>query len=183
MMGAHGPAAAAATHVGQPLALTLPKTCRRPRSGICAHCGSHASQRAAGSMGCAPPLIQLLFPCPAKPHGCRPLDPLASCAQLPRLTTFKCHRGSRSRHILCSISCCVRASVPALQVKYSQLIHGLKQENIEVNRKVLSELAMNEPYSFKALVDQVRFMHGSRASSSSSASSSRAAAPISVAPK
>jgi large subunit ribosomal protein L20 len=73
--------------------------------------------------------------------------------------------------------------VPALQVKYSQLIHGLKQENIEVNRKVLSELAMNEPYSFKALVDQVRFMHGSGASSSSSASSSRAAAPISAALK
>ncbi|KAL4859047.1 50S ribosomal protein L20 [Chlorella vulgaris] len=69
-------------------------------------------------------------------------------------------------------------------VKYSQLIHGLKQENIEVNRKVLSELAMNEPYSFKALVDQVRFMHGSGASSSSSsASSSRAAAAVPAAPK
>lgn len=45
-------------------------------------------------------------------------------------------------------------------VPYSRLMHGLAQENIQINRKVLSELAMNEPYSFKALVDQVRFMRG-----------------------
>jgi large subunit ribosomal protein L20 len=37
---------------------------------------------------------------------------------------------------------------------------GLQQENIQVNRKVLSELAMYEPYSFKALVEQVKFMRG-----------------------
>ena len=45
-----------------------------------------------------------------------------------------------------------------MQVKYSELIHGLQQDNIQVNRKMLSELAATEPYSFKALVDQVRFM-------------------------
>lgn len=45
-----------------------------------------------------------------------------------------------------------------LQIKYSQLISGLQQENIQVNRKMLSELAANEPFSFRALVDQVRFM-------------------------
>ncbi len=43
-----------------------------------------------------------------------------------------------------------------LQVPYSRLMHGLAQENIQVNRKVLSELAMHEPYSFQALVSQVR---------------------------
>lgn len=42
------------------------------------------------------------------------------------------------------------------QVKYSDFISGLQRENIGVNRKMLSELAANEPYSFKALVDQVR---------------------------
>ncbi|PRW59594.1 50S ribosomal L20 [Chlorella sorokiniana] len=61
-------------------------------------------------------------------------------------------------------------------VKYSQLMHGLKQENIQVNRKMLSELAMNEPYSFKALVDQVRFMRGGGSSSSGSAQAAAAAA-------
>ena len=45
-----------------------------------------------------------------------------------------------------------------VQVPYSRLMHGLAQENIRVNRKVLSELAMNEPHSFKALVDQARFV-------------------------
>lgn len=37
--------------------------------------------------------------------------------------------------------------------KYGQLIHGLSCENVQLNRKVLSELAMFEPFSFKALVD------------------------------
>jgi len=47
-----------------------------------------------------------------------------------------------------------------VQVSYSNFIHGLQQQNINLNRKVLSELAMNEPHSFKALVEQVRFMRG-----------------------
>jgi large subunit ribosomal protein L20 len=48
-----------------------------------------------------------------------------------------------------------------LQVPYSQLINGLQQQNIQINRKVLSELAVQEPFSFKALVQQVRAMRGS----------------------
>mmetsp|Transcript_13513 Transcript_13513/g.22093 ORF Transcript_13513/g.22093 Transcript_13513/m.22093 type:complete len:110 (-) Transcript_13513:1144-1473(-) len=43
---------------------------------------------------------------------------------------------------------------------YHEFIHGLKEENITMNRKVLAELAVNEPYSFKALVDQVKRMKG-----------------------
>jgi len=35
-------------------------------------------------------------------------------------------------------------------------MHGLMKENIQLNRKVLSELSMHEPYSFKALVDVSR---------------------------
>ena len=49
-------------------------------------------------------------------------------------------------------------SVVCLQLRYGELIHGLKEENILLNRKVLSELAMDEPWSFKALVDQVKHM-------------------------
>jgi hypothetical protein len=48
-----------------------------------------------------------------------------------------------------------------LQVKYSLFMHGLREENVQLNRKMLAELAMYEPYSFKALVDQVRFMKAS----------------------
>lgn len=41
------------------------------------------------------------------------------------------------------------------QLPYSQFIHGLSTQNIQLNRKVLSELAMTEPFSFKALADLV----------------------------
>jgi large subunit ribosomal protein L20 len=67
--------------------------------------------------------------------------------------------------------------VPFPQVKYSVLMHGLRQHNIQLNRKMLSELAMNEPYSFKALVDQVKFMQGMDTSPGSSTSSSRSQPP------
>lgn len=42
------------------------------------------------------------------------------------------------------------------QVNYGNFMHGLLKENIQLNRKVLSELSMHEPYSFKALVDVSR---------------------------
>lgn len=44
----------------------------------------------------------------------------------------------------------------SFQVNYSNFMHGLMKENIQLNRKVLSELSMHEPYSFKALVDVSR---------------------------
>lgn len=37
-----------------------------------------------------------------------------------------------------------------LQLKYNQLMYGLAAENIMLNRKALSELAANEPATFKA---------------------------------
>ena len=41
-------------------------------------------------------------------------------------------------------------------LSYSQLIGGLKKTNIELNRKVLADLAMNHPEAFKAVVDKVK---------------------------
>ncbi|KAM7271563.1 hypothetical protein ACFE04_030777 [Oxalis oulophora] len=41
----------------------------------------------------------------------------------------------------------------AVLVNYGNFMHGLMKENIQLNRKVLSEISMYEPYSFKALVD------------------------------
>jgi large subunit ribosomal protein L20 len=38
-------------------------------------------------------------------------------------------------------------------VRYNQLMHGLQVSNIQLNRKMLAELAENEPYSFKSVVD------------------------------
>lgn len=41
-------------------------------------------------------------------------------------------------------------------VSYSQFMGALKKNNIELNRKVLADLAMNHPEAFKAVVDQVK---------------------------
>jgi len=41
-------------------------------------------------------------------------------------------------------------------MSYSKLMHGLKQNNIDLNRKVLADLAMNHPAAFKAVVDKVK---------------------------
>jgi large subunit ribosomal protein L20 len=37
---------------------------------------------------------------------------------------------------------------------YSRLIHGMKQTNITLNRKMLADLAVREPGAFKAIVDK-----------------------------
>jgi large subunit ribosomal protein L20 len=36
---------------------------------------------------------------------------------------------------------------------YSQLMHGLKVAGVEINRKMLAELAVNDAAGFAALVD------------------------------
>ncbi|MBW7674515.1 50S ribosomal protein L20 [Chryseobacterium chendengshani] len=41
-------------------------------------------------------------------------------------------------------------------MSYSQFMGALKKNNIELNRKVLADLAMNYPEAFKAVVDQVK---------------------------
>ncbi len=41
-------------------------------------------------------------------------------------------------------------------MSYSQFMGALKKNNVELNRKVLADLAMNHPEAFKAVVDQVK---------------------------
>ena len=41
-------------------------------------------------------------------------------------------------------------------MSYSQFIGKAKNANIELNRKVLADLAMNHPEAFKAIVDKVK---------------------------
>ena len=43
-----------------------------------------------------------------------------------------------------------------LGLSYSQLINGMKKKNINVDRKILSELAVNNPEAFKAIVESVK---------------------------
>ncbi|MBQ3762991.1 MAG: 50S ribosomal protein L20 [Clostridia bacterium] len=41
-------------------------------------------------------------------------------------------------------------------LSYSKLMDGLKKNNIDINRKMLSELAINNADAFKALCDKVK---------------------------
>ena len=41
-------------------------------------------------------------------------------------------------------------------VSYSRLMHGLKQAEVEIDRKVLAELALHDPEGFAAVVRQAQ---------------------------
>ena len=41
-------------------------------------------------------------------------------------------------------------------LSYSRLMHGVNQKEIGLNRKVLADLALNHPATFKAIVDSVK---------------------------
>ena len=41
-------------------------------------------------------------------------------------------------------------------IGYSKLMHGLKLANIDMNRKMLADLAVNDAEAFKAVVDEAK---------------------------
>jgi large subunit ribosomal protein L20 len=43
-----------------------------------------------------------------------------------------------------------------LGLSYSQLINGMKKQGITLDRKILADLAVNQPAAFKAIVEQVK---------------------------
>ncbi len=49
----------------------------------------------------------------------------------------------------------INAGVKQEGYNYSQFMHALKVKNIDVNRKMLSELAISQPAEFKKLVKDV----------------------------
>jgi large subunit ribosomal protein L20 len=50
----------------------------------------------------------------------------------------------------------INAAVRAEGLTYSEFIDKLNKKGIEINRKLLADIAMNEPASFKALIDSVK---------------------------
>lgn len=50
----------------------------------------------------------------------------------------------------------INAAARANGMSYSRLMGALRNKNIEINRKVLADLAMNNPEAFKAIVDKVK---------------------------
>ncbi|MGL4343463.1 MAG: 50S ribosomal protein L20 [Metamycoplasmataceae bacterium] len=50
----------------------------------------------------------------------------------------------------------INASVRPLGLSYSRFMNGLKLANIEINRKMLSELAIHNPEIFKNIVEKAK---------------------------
>ena len=50
----------------------------------------------------------------------------------------------------------INAGVREFGLTYSRFIDGLNRAGIEIDRKVLSELAIHEPAAFKAIVEQAK---------------------------
>lgn len=50
----------------------------------------------------------------------------------------------------------INAGVRQFGLNYSQFTHALKQKNIQLDRKILADLAENEPVIFQKIVEQVR---------------------------
>ncbi len=50
----------------------------------------------------------------------------------------------------------INAGVRQFGMSYSQFIGKLNAKDIQINRKVLADLAMNNPEAFKAIVDSVQ---------------------------
>ncbi len=50
----------------------------------------------------------------------------------------------------------INAAVRAEGMTYSEFINKCNVKGIDLNRKVLADIAMNEPESFKALIDSVK---------------------------
>ena len=50
----------------------------------------------------------------------------------------------------------INAGARQYGMSYSQFMGKLKANNVELNRKVLADLAMNNPEAFKAIVEKVK---------------------------
>lgn len=57
----------------------------------------------------------------------------------------------------------INAGVRQYGLTYSRFINGIKLAGIEIDRKVLSDLAAREPEAFKVLVDQAQAALASKA--------------------
>ena len=50
----------------------------------------------------------------------------------------------------------INAAARMNDISYSKLMHGLKLANVEINRKMLSEIAICDPEGFTAIVETAK---------------------------
>lgn len=50
----------------------------------------------------------------------------------------------------------INAACRINEISYSRFMHGLKLANIELDRKILADMAMNEPANFAKIVEAAK---------------------------
>jgi len=50
----------------------------------------------------------------------------------------------------------ISEAVKQMDLPYSKFINLLKQKNIKLDRKILADLVLNDPQTFKTIVDKVK---------------------------
>ncbi len=50
----------------------------------------------------------------------------------------------------------INAAVRKYDMSYSEFMHKLKSSRIDINRKVLADLAMNDPETFESIVKKIK---------------------------
>lgn len=50
----------------------------------------------------------------------------------------------------------INAGLTSHKLSYSKFINGLKKAKIELDRKILADLALNDPETFKTIVDKTK---------------------------
>jgi large subunit ribosomal protein L20 len=66
------------------------------------------------------------------------------------------HRRTKKREMRRLWTARINAAVRALGLKYNQLISGLKKAKIKLDRKILADLALNDPKVFAKIVETVK---------------------------
>lgn len=70
------------------------------------------------------------------------------------------HRRQRKRDFRSLWIARINAACRAHDISYSRFIHGLKMANINLNRKVLADMAVSDPKAFEGLIEKVRAIQG-----------------------
>ncbi len=66
------------------------------------------------------------------------------------------HRRTRKRDMRRLWIARINARARMLGLTYSSLMNGLRRADVQVNRKVLADLAVNQPQAFEGLVRQAQ---------------------------
>ena len=81
---------------------------------------------------------------------------IAKQSVMRALTTSYSGRKERKRQMRQLWIARINAAARINGLSYSKFMYGLKLAGIEINRKVLADLAVNNPEAFKAIVDKVK---------------------------